>query len=57
MSVKFTPVGSEPVSLSAGAGNPVVVTVKVPVTPMLIEVLFALVIAGAAEPLPLTASV
>ena len=33
LSTKVTPVGSAPVSLSAGVGNPVVVTVNVPAVP------------------------
>jgi hypothetical protein len=33
LSVKLTPVGSVPVSPSEGAGDPVVVTVKVPAVP------------------------
>ena len=33
LSTKVTPVGRAPVSLSAGVGNPVVVTVNVPSVP------------------------
>src|SRR5215472_5970357 len=45
--LNVTPVGSAPVSLNVGAGNPVAVTVKVPAVPTVKVVLFALVIAGA----------
>ena len=38
--------GSAPVSVSAGVGNPVVVTVNVPAVPVVNVVLSALVIAG-----------
>ena len=48
MSLNDTPVGSASVSLSAGIGKPVVVTVKDPAVPTVKLVLFALVIAGAA---------
>ena len=47
LSTKVTPEGSAPVSLSAGVGNPVVVTVKVPAVPVVNVVASALVIAGA----------
>ena len=39
--------GSVPVSVSAGVGKPVVVTVKLPAVPVVKVVLPALVIAGA----------
>ena len=45
--LNVTPLGSAPVSLSVGAGNPVAVTVNVPAVPTVNVVLFALVIAGA----------
>ena len=47
LSTKVTPPGSAPVSLSAGVGKPVVVTVKLPGVPTVNVVLSALVIAGA----------
>ena len=47
MSVKVTPAGSATVSLSAGAGKPVVVTVNDPAVPAVAVVLLELVIAGA----------
>jgi hypothetical protein len=47
LSTNVTPVGSAPVSVSAGSGKPVVVTVKVPAWPTVNVVLAALVIAGA----------
>ena len=47
LSTKFTPAGSAPVSVSAGTGNPMVVTVKLPSVPVVKVVLPALVIAGA----------
>jgi len=54
LSVKVTPLGRVPDSLSAGVGDPVVVTVKLPAVPTVNVVLFALVIAGAVPPeLPL----
>ena len=54
MSVKVTPLGRVPDSLSAGVGDPVVVTVKLLAVPTVNVVLFALVIAGAVPPeLPL----
>lgn len=46
LSTKVTPLGSEPVAVSAGAGVPVVVTVKVPAVPWVKVVVFAEVIAG-----------
>ena len=46
MSWKETPVGRVPLSLSAAAGEPVVVTVKEPEAPCVKLVLFALVKAG-----------
>jgi hypothetical protein len=42
-----TPLGSVPVSVSVGAGDPVVVTVKLPAVPTVNVVLLALVIVGA----------
>ena len=47
LSTKVTPVGSAPVSLKDEVGNPVVVTVNVPIVPDVNVVLPALVIAGA----------
>jgi len=47
LSTNVTPVGSAPVSVRAGFGKPVVVTVKVPGALTEKEVAFALVIAGA----------
>jgi hypothetical protein len=47
LSVKVTPLGRLPVLLSAAVGDPVVVTVKDPVAPLVKLVLSALVIAGA----------
>ena len=43
----MTPLGRVPVSLSAGVGEPVVVTVKLPAVPTVKVVLLALVMAGA----------
>jgi len=45
--LNVTPAGSEPVSLSVGAGVPVAVTVNVPAVPTVNVVLIRLVIAGA----------
>jgi hypothetical protein len=45
--VKLTPAGSGPASLSVAAGVPVAVTVKVPAVPTRKVVLLALVIAAA----------
>jgi len=45
--LKVTPAGSVPVSLSAGAGVPVAVTVNIPAVPTVKVVLVELVIAGA----------
>src|ERR1700691_617841 len=45
--LNVTPLGSVPVSLSVGVGEPVAVTVNVPAVPTTKLVLFALVIAGA----------
>ena len=45
--LNVTPLGSAPVSLSVGAGDPVAVTVNVPAEFTVNAVLFALVIAGA----------
>src|SRR5262249_62070033 len=50
--VKVTPLGRVPDSLSAGVGDPVVVTVKLPAVPTANVVLFALVILGAVAPEP-----
>jgi len=47
LSVKVTPLGSAPDSVRAGAGKPVVVTVKLPNPPKANEALLALVMAGA----------
>ena len=47
LSTNVTPVGSAPVSVSAGVGTPVVVTVNVPAVPVVNVVRLALVIAGA----------
>jgi hypothetical protein len=47
LSVKVTPLGSVPVSVSAGVGTPVAVTVNEPLLLTTKVVLFALVIAGA----------
>ena len=48
LSLKVTPLGSAPVSVSDGVGVPVVVTVNVPAVPTANVVLLALVITGAA---------
>jgi len=45
--LNVTPLGSGPVSVTAGVGFPVVVTVKLPAVPTVNAVLLALVIAGA----------
>jgi hypothetical protein len=45
--VSVTPEGKVPVSLKVGAGEPVAVIVKLPATPTVNVVAFALVIAGA----------
>ena len=47
LSLKVTPLGSVPDSLSDGVGDPVVVTVKLPAVPTAKVVLFALVMLGA----------
>jgi len=47
LSLKVTGLGNDPDSLSAGVGEPVVVTAKVPAVPTVKLVLLALVIAGA----------
>jgi hypothetical protein len=47
LSTKVTPLGKAPVSLIAGAGDPVVVTVKLPSDPSKNEVLLMLVMIGA----------
>ena len=47
LSVKFTPLGNDPVLLKAGVGLPVVVTVKVPAAPAVKVTLLALVMVGA----------
>ncbi len=49
LSVKVTPLGNVPVSLSAAVGLPVDVTVKVPDDPSMKVVSFADVMAGAAS--------
>ena len=46
-SVKLTPLGSDPVSVSDAVGRPVVVTVKAPVTPWVKVVWSAEVMPGA----------
>ena len=46
LSTNVTPVGSEPVSFSAGVGEPEVVTVKDPATPAVKDVPDALVTEG-----------
>ena len=48
--VKVTPFGRAPDSLSAGVGDPVAVTVKLPAVPAVNVVLFALVMLGAVPP-------
>jgi hypothetical protein len=45
--LKVIPLGSAPLSLKVGVGEPVAVTVKEPAVPTLKVVLFALVMAGA----------
>jgi hypothetical protein len=45
--LSVTPLGSAPVSVNVGAGNPAAVSVKEPAVPAAKLVLFALVIAGA----------
>ena len=47
LSVKFTPLGKDPVLAIAAVGLPVVVTVNVPAAPAVNATLLALVIAGA----------
>ena len=47
LSLNVTRLGSAPVSVSDGVGDPVVVTVKLPAVPTVNVVLLALVIAGA----------
>ena len=47
LSVKVTPPGSEPPSATAGTGNPVEATVKLPAVPTVRVVVLALVMAGA----------
>lgn len=47
LSLKVTPPGKAPVLLSAGVGEPVAVTVKVPLVPSVNDALLALVIVGA----------
>jgi hypothetical protein len=46
--LNVTPLGSAPVSVRVGVGDPVVVTVKLPAVPTVNVVLAALVIAGGA---------
>lgn|SRR5215472_17838 len=48
LSLKVTPLGSAPVSVSDGVGVPVVVTENVPAVPTVNVLLLALVITGAA---------
>ena len=50
LSVKVTPPGRAPLSLSAGVGKPLVVTVKLPAVPTVKVVVLALVIVGATGP-------
>jgi hypothetical protein len=57
LSVKVTPPGKDPLSLKEGGGKPDVVTVKVPAEAMVKEALFALMMEGAEEPLPVRANV
>jgi hypothetical protein len=45
--LNVTPLGSAPVSISVGVGDPAVVTVKLPAVPTVNAVLLALVIVGA----------
>jgi len=47
LSTNVTPLGSVPVSVSVGVGDPVVVTVKLPAVPTINDVLLTLVINGA----------
>ena len=47
LSTNDTPLGRAPLSVSAGVGKPVVVTVKLPAVPTVKVVLLALVMAGA----------
>ncbi len=47
VALNATPVGSAPETASAGVGEPVAVTVKLPAVPTLKVAAFALVIAGA----------
>jgi hypothetical protein len=54
LSANVTPFGSAPVSLSAGVGTPVAVTVNVPLVPAVNVVLAALVIDGATGPVDTT---
>jgi hypothetical protein len=44
--LNVTPLGNAPASLKVGAGEPLVVTVKLPAVPTVNVVLLALVIAG-----------
>ena len=50
MSMNDTGLGRDPDSARDGTGDPVVVTVNVPATPAVKDVLFALVIVGAIDP-------
>jgi hypothetical protein len=47
LSVKLSPAGSDPVSVSVGTGEPLVLTVKVYVVPTVAMLVAALLIAGA----------
>ena len=53
MSANVTPLGSAPVSVRAGVGDPVDVSVNDPAEPTANVVLLALVMVGAVEPVPL----
>ena len=50
LSANVTPLGRAPVSVTAGVGKPVAVTVKLPAAPTVKVVLVALVMAGAWSP-------
>ena len=50
LSTNVTPLGSAPVSVRVGVGDPVVVTVKLPAVPTVNVVVLALVMLGAALP-------
>ena len=57
LSVKVTPVGSDPASPKEGTGKPDAIIVNDPAAPNINIVLFALVITGADVPIPLAARV